>query len=106
MFPPLEKGARGIFSSTCGRARLGALGLGGSDNGRFEHSLSLMLVGFPGVCMGTGHEIYNRPLITAKVTTTFSLSRCTQISYGSFLSTTAVSRLNLFSWTFSKSTSG
>ncbi len=30
-----------------------------------------------------------------KVTTTFSLSRCTPISYGSFLRPTAVSRLNL-----------
>ncbi len=43
-------------SLACGRARLGALGLGGSDDGRFEHSLSLMLVAFPGAFMGSRHE--------------------------------------------------
>jgi len=29
----------------------------------FEHSLSLMLVIFPGALMGHGHEIFNRPLV-------------------------------------------
>jgi len=28
----------------------------------FEHSLSLMLVIFPGAFMGHGHEIFNRPI--------------------------------------------
>ncbi len=29
----------------------------------FEHSLSLMLVIFPGAFMGHGHEIFNRPIL-------------------------------------------